>query len=149
METINHLQPTHILDLFAGAGNLSLPLVKNGFAATLIESASSSCADARDTVKRESLQAKIIQKNAYQYTAGQTFFDVVLLDPPRKGTLHVLPQILMTMPKAIIYVSCNPFALAKDIKPAIQAGYKIQKLMVFDMFPQTDHVEVFCLLSKQ
>ena len=148
IDTIDRLQPTHILDLFAGAGNLSLPLVKKGYGATLIESASSSCADARETIKRESLQATILQKNAYNFTAGQTFFDVAILDPPRKGCVNVIPQILMTSPKAIVYISCNPKALAKDIKPIITAGYKIEQLILFDMFPQTDHVEVFCVLTK-
>ena len=62
--------------------------------------------------------------------------------------MNLIPQLLATRPKGIIYISCNPVSLAKDVKPALSAGYEIRKLALFDMFPQTSHVETFCLLTR-
>ena len=54
----------------------------------------------------------------------------------------------MTRPRSIIYISCNPAALVRDLKPARAAGYTLDEVVVFEMFPQTPHAEVFVRLSR-
>ncbi|MFT5686865.1 MAG: 23S rRNA (uracil1939-C5)-methyltransferase [Myxococcota bacterium] len=144
------LSPTRLLDLYAGAGNLSLPLAAAGTPVTLIESSRSSTADAAATIARHDLsdRTEIRTGNADRFKAGDAFFDVVLLDPPRAGAQRVIPQLLITRPAAILYISCNPTALARDLRPAFAAGYQLDEVVVFEMFPQTPHVEVFVRLSR-
>lgn len=140
--------PKHVLDLYSGAGNLSLPLAAAGVGVTLIEQAPTSVTDARATAKRLSLQADIRAGDAGKFQAGDAFFELVILDPPRAGAPSVLPELLITRPQRIIYVSCNPAALARDIRPALAAGYQISRLDLLDMFPQTHHAEALCVLDR-
>jgi len=73
----------------------------------------------------------------------------VLLDPPRKGLSKSVRTLLASSPVAqIIYVSCNPASLARDLVELIRGGYQIDRLQPFDMFPQTRHVECLAFLSR-
>jgi 23S rRNA (uracil1939-C5)-methyltransferase len=75
--------------------------------------------------------------------------DVVSLDPPRKGCDEAcLSAVLELSPKRIVYVSCDPGSLARDIKYLIEGGYELQKWVGIDNFPRTGHVETVALLSK-
>ena len=140
--------PVHILDLYAGAGNLSFPLAMNGHQITMIESGKSAINDAKECAKRLGLQVRLEVADAGKFKAGDHFFDLVILDPPRAGAPGVMEQLLVTRPGSIAYVSCNPNALARDLKPAFQKGYTLDALEVFDMFPHTSHVEVLALLTR-
>jgi 23S rRNA (uracil1939-C5)-methyltransferase len=74
--------------------------------------------------------------------------DVVILDPPRKGCpAETLRQIAALRPKRIIYVSCNPATLARDLATLEQLGYTTFEIEPVDMFPQTFHVEVIARLG--
>jgi 23S rRNA (uracil-5-)-methyltransferase RumA len=75
--------------------------------------------------------------------------DVIILDPPRTGLEHSLIEMLLQIriPR-IVYVSCNPSTLAKDCSQLIKNGYQIKKVIPFDMFPQTSHIECVTLLEK-
>lgn len=137
-----------LLDLYAGAGNLSLPLLARGKRATLIESSHAAVGDARRTIKAHGLPGEVKTGDAGRFRAGDAVFDVALLDPPRAGAGGLLTELLLTRPKRMIYVSCNPVALARDIKPARKAGYAVESLSLFDMFPQTPHMEALCVLSR-
>lgn len=73
----------------------------------------------------------------------------LVLDPPRKGVdVKVVNTISEVMPEKILYVSCNPASLARDLKLICEAGYKIVSIEPFDMFPQTNHVETYAVLEK-
>ncbi|WP_049491965.1 23S rRNA (uracil(1939)-C(5))-methyltransferase RlmD [Streptococcus constellatus] len=75
--------------------------------------------------------------------------DVILVDPPRKGLTESFIESSVSMePKKIIYISCNPATMARDIKLYQELGYKLKKVQPVDLFPQTHHVEVITLLSK-
>lgn len=148
VDTVIASEPAGVLDLYAGAGNLSLPLSARGIPTVLVEQAPSSVADAQATIRSYQLSARIRKGDAGRFEAGDAFFDVALLDPPRAGAANLLPELLLTRPRIILYVSCNPRTLARDIAPAREAGYRIDKLEVFDMFPQTDHVETLCVLLR-
>ena len=75
--------------------------------------------------------------------------DVVSLDPPRKGCDEAcLSSVLELSPKRIVYVSCDPGSLARDIKYLREGGYALEKWVGIDNFPRTGHVETVVLLSK-
>jgi tRNA/tmRNA/rRNA uracil-C5-methylase (TrmA/RlmC/RlmD family) len=73
----------------------------------------------------------------------------VVLDPPRSGAgAKVVEQVLTLCPAHIVYVACDPIALARDLKPLLAGGYKLQKLRAFDLFPHTHHVEAIASLVR-
>ena len=77
-------------------------------------------------------------------------FDTVVLDPPRTGCdPRVIASIVKIAPKKIVYVSCGPATLARDIKGLISNGWSIENIQPFDMFPQTGHVECVVLMSRE
>ncbi|MCB9744234.1 MAG: class I SAM-dependent RNA methyltransferase [Alphaproteobacteria bacterium] len=148
-EVLRALKPAALLDLHAGIGNLSLPLAVEGTQVFLVESSPSSAGDAHRKVKALGVPATVLIKAAEKLTPGEVFFDVALLDPPRTGAQAVIPTLLLTRPRAIVYVSCNPHTLARDIRPALASGYALERLVGFDMFPHTPHVEAMALLTRQ
>ena len=76
--------------------------------------------------------------------------DVVLMDPPRAGSDEAfLSSVVKLAPERIVYISCNPETLARDLKYLKQKGYEVGKAWPYDMFPWTGHVETVCLLSKK
>ena len=76
--------------------------------------------------------------------------DIVVVDPPRKGCdSECINAILELKPKKVVYVSCNPSTLARDLQKLCESEYKLSKVTPVDMFPQTGHVEVICSMSKQ
>lgn len=140
--------PEAVLDLFAGGGNLGLALAARGVPVTLVESAPSSVRDARDTARRHGLTAEVHCQDAWRWRAGDAVFDLAVLDPPRAGAAGVIEQVLFTRPRAMILVSCNPDSLARELRPAFTAGYALSRLVVLDMFPQTNHTEALCVLDR-
>lgn len=75
--------------------------------------------------------------------------DVIIVDPPRAGCEEkVLAAIARVKPKRIVYVSCNPATLARDLAYMAAKGYKTEKVQPVDMFPMTHHVETVCLMSR-
>ena len=76
-------------------------------------------------------------------------FDVVLMDPPRAGsTKEFVDAVISLAPERVVYVSCNPQTLARDLK-WFRRGYKVEKMRPYDMFPLTDHCEVVCSLVRK
>jgi len=137
-----------ILDLYSGAGNLSMPLAKAGRTVIQVELAGSSVRDARATAEREGLTVDIREANAGHIQAGEHFFDLAILDPPRAGAPGVLQELMVTRPRTILYLSCDPKSLARDLLRSQGCGYRVAALELFDMFPQTSHVETLCILER-
>lgn len=73
--------------------------------------------------------------------------DVVFLDPPRRGAAETIDAIIDLKPSIIIYMSCDPATMARDIRKLMESGWKFQKSLPVDMFPQTFHIESLTLLS--
>ena len=81
-------------------------------------------------------------------SAGESV-DVVLMDPPRSGTTKdFIDSVKKLAPKKVIYISCNPETLARDLVLFEKSGYKTQVIQPLDMFPFTSHTEAVCLLVK-
>ena len=76
--------------------------------------------------------------------------DVIVVNPPRKGCDRGLLDAVLTMaPERLVYVSCNPATLARDLKHLAAHGYAVQEVQPVDMFPQTVHVECVVWMSKE
>jgi 23S rRNA (uracil1939-C5)-methyltransferase len=148
-EAIRDLAPAGLLDAFSGAGNLSLPLAAAGLPVALLEREGAALRDARATAKRHGLAGVTFHPgDANALTPGAVFFDVALLDPPRAGAKRLMASLLVTRPRAIVYVSCNPRTLGRDVRAARAAGYRVERLLAYDFFPQTPHVETLCVLVR-
>jgi len=92
-------------------------------------------------------KAEEVFPSVYQETGERA--DVVVVDPPRKGCDAVLLATIVKMaPERIVYVSCNPATLARDLKTLAAGGYQPRKVQPVDMFPQTSSVETVVLLSR-
>ncbi len=148
IETVLSFQPSAVLDLFSGAGNFSLPLAKMGIPVTLVEAHPSATKDARRTMTNLNIQANIQNIRADQFRAGDAFFDVAILDPPRAGAGTVMDQVLVTRPRAVVLISCNPNSLVNDLTRANRHGYTMRSVRLYEMFPHTDHVETMGVLVR-
>ena len=142
-----------VLDLYCGVGLFTLPLARQFQKVIAVESNPNAARFARRNLQRAALtNARVITATVTDWfrdaaTSGPV--DFVLLDPPRAGAESaVIKGILDLNPKHISYVSCDPATLARDLKKLLAAGYTIQSLAAFDLFPQTHHVETVVRLVK-
>ena len=85
-----------------------------------------------------------------EYEENKIHADVIVVDPPRKGCDEKCLETMIKMqPERIVYVSCDPATLARDLKYLCGNGYQLQKVQAVDQFAHTTHVETVCLLSKK
>lgn len=144
----------HILDLFCGLGNFTLPLATVAASVTGVEGSEAMVARAYENAQRNSISNVSFYSadlTADQLTANwaQHRYTKVLLDPPRTGAAEIIPLLASLGIDMILYVSCNPATLARDSGLLTQQyGYKLQELGVMDMFPHTLHVETMALFTK-
>ena len=147
-EEVLSRHPEALLDLYSGIGNLSMPIAATGVPCTLIEREGSSARDARHTAPRLGLPVTVLTQDASRFQAGSVPFDVAIVDPPRQGAARAIQQLLVTRPRALVVVSCNPRTLGRDIAPARKQGYRLTRLTGFDMFPGTPHLEALAVLER-
>jgi 23S rRNA (uracil1939-C5)-methyltransferase len=148
VDAVMAFEPTRVLDLFGGAGNLSLPIAARGVPVELVESHPAAVKDARLNARRTGLSVEVCQEDAYRLQAGSRFFDVAVLDPPRKGAGPTMQAVCATRPVGIVLVSCHPPSLAKDLEAARAQGYRLERLALHDLFPLTSHVESLAVLTR-
>jgi tRNA/tmRNA/rRNA uracil-C5-methylase (TrmA/RlmC/RlmD family) len=134
----------HVCDLYSGVGLFAAAILKElgeqGFI-TLIESDKSAVADARKVFLNKS-NVKILGGLVAQQLPIVKRADLILLDPPRTGAGEVvIKQLVKLKPRKIVYVACDPAALARDSKTLIDAGYKLDHISAYDLFPMTQHIE--------
>lgn len=133
------------LDLFCGIGNFSLPLARRGVAVWGAESSASAVARAAANAARNGLSERcdFQVQDLFDPSAATRLPDAPLwiMDPPRSGAGPNLGRWLSSRPQAVIYVSCNPATFASDARVLTDAGLQLREVGVYDMFPQTSHVE--------
>jgi 23S rRNA (uracil1939-C5)-methyltransferase len=144
------------LDLFAGAGLFSLPLARQFENVTAVENAPDSCrfcstnASAAGFNNLQIVCSDVSEWMHSEETKRNTkAFDLILLDPPRTGAgPEIIKKIIEWSPKTILYVSCDPQTLARDLSSISQDKYKIDLIEGLDMFPQTYHFETVVRLTR-
>ncbi len=140
-----------VLELFAGLGNFTLPLARQGAAVVAVEGDAGLVERGRANARRQGLDAQYHVADLFADQQGapwlQRRYERVLLDPPRAGAAEVLPAILAGRPQRIVYVSCHPASLARDAGIIVAAGYRCTHAGVMDMFPHTSHVESIAAFS--
>ena len=140
-----------LLDAFAGLGNFSLPLARCGFAVHGIEAAGSMVARAQENARANGVAD-------VQFSGGDLLemirplkvppLTAAVLDPPRQGAQMLAADLAAKGVSPIVYVSCQPATLARDARLFGAAGYRLERLALVDMFPQTSHVETLCLFIR-
>ncbi|MGI6045881.1 MAG: 23S rRNA (uracil(1939)-C(5))-methyltransferase RlmD [Eggerthellaceae bacterium] len=146
---VSHLSSAHIADLYAGGGTFTLPLAQLGAQVSAIESASSSVQDLRRNAANANADIDVIGGDAARELTRLGNLDALVVDPPRAGLAPNLPRdISQAGPERVVYVSCDPTSLARDLNRFETCGYKIEKVQPVDLFPQTYHVETVVLISR-
>ncbi len=137
-----------VADLYAGCGNLSLPLARRCGEVLGIEKNRYAVETARRTAAMEGV-SNVSFRCADAADGDLQGMEGVVVDPPRSGlSAGVLRRILGAEPRRIAYISCNPATLARDVCTLTAAGYGIRTVSLFDMFPQTHHIESLTLLDR-
>jgi 23S rRNA (uracil1939-C5)-methyltransferase len=141
----------HALDLYAGVGLFSLPLAQRFDSVTAVESGAHASADLRYNAERAGLHLRVEQTDAEAWLEQlETAPDFVLLDPPRAGVgQRMVARLSQLRPPCLVIVSCDPATLARDLAGLTAAGYRIDSLILVDLFPQTYHLETVVRLSLQ
>ncbi|MFT6928320.1 MAG: 23S rRNA (uracil1939-C5)-methyltransferase [Psychromonas sp.] len=142
-----------VLDLFCGLGNFTLPIARQVESVVGVEGVQKMVDRAAENAQLNNLhnaefyQADLSDENIIQQEWAKQSFNKVLLDPARAGALDCLAFIAQKKPSHILYVSCDPLTLARDSQLLLDKGYKLEKLGLLDMFPQTAHMEAMALFT--
>ena len=143
-----------VLDLFCGLGNFTLPIASRTAEVVGVEGDQDLVDRARQNALSNGLEntryylANLYEAVEHQAWHGETY-DKILLDPPRSGALEVVQVMDKFNASRIVYVSCYPGTLARDLDVLVNTkGYSLDAVGVMDMFPHTGHVESIALLSK-
>lgn len=141
-----------VLDLYCGIGTITLVMARQAGRAIGAEVIPAAVEDAKaNAARNEVTNAEFLCADAAQ--AAQTLADrglrpdVICVDPPRKGLAPaVIDAIVQMAPQRLVYVSCDPATLARDVKRMEEQGYVLQRAEAVDLFPRTAHVETVCQL---
>jgi 23S rRNA (uracil1939-C5)-methyltransferase len=144
---------TRLVDLYAGVGLFGLALRDRADAVTLVERDVAGIEDARWNIER--LQAghvTAVQADVLDFAPqlAELQPDAVVLDPPRAGCAPAVADAVAALPgePVLVYVSCHPPALARDVKRLQEGGFRVTDVVPLDMFPHTAHVEVMVRLAR-
>ncbi len=144
----------HVLDLFCGMGNFSLPMASYAGQVLGLDLQGAAMRSAKKNAEISGLDNIKFKKGgavpeAKKFAKAGHHFDIVLLDPPRSGCKEVLPHVLDLGAERIVYISCDPATLCRDLGQLVLPGnYEIKKMCLVDMFPQTSHLETIVLLER-
>ncbi|MFC1837266.1 class I SAM-dependent RNA methyltransferase [Thermodesulfobacteriota bacterium] len=142
-----------VLDLYCGNGNFSLPVAQFAGEVVAIDNQNSAIRSGNRNISINKIHNCHFEKKQVGAgihslrNTGETF-DAVLLDPPRQGSADIMAILPGLQAKQIIYVSCNPVTLARDLAILLPHGYCLAALVPVDMFPQTHHIECIALLKR-
>ena len=142
-----------VLDLFCGMGNFSVPLALTGAQVTGVERGQDSVTWARNNAAAAGCHdaefiAADVARALTTSAITRASFELIVLDPPRQGLGRDCAKLADLSPSRIIYISCDPATLMRDLALLCARGYRLAQLIPVDMFPQTHHIETVALLEK-
>lgn len=143
-----------VIDAYCGTGTIGIFAAGRAKQVIGVELNGDAVADARENAKLNDVQnIRFFKADAGEFMTGMAKAgekaDVVLMDPPRAGSDRAFLSSLLTLsPKRVVYVSCNPETLRRDLVFLSKNGYRVRKIQPVDMFPHTKHVETVVLMSK-
>jgi 23S rRNA (uracil1939-C5)-methyltransferase len=144
----------HVLDLFCGLGNFSLPLARRAARVTGVEGDAGLVERARRNASRQGFEsvdfvAADLTSPTLEAAWARRPYDRVLLDPPRAGAREVLPVVGAGVASRVVYISCHPGSLARDAGILVREhGFRLVAAGVMDMFPHTTHVEAMAVFAR-
>jgi tRNA/tmRNA/rRNA uracil-C5-methylase (TrmA/RlmC/RlmD family) len=138
-----------VLDLYAGSGLFTLPLAATGREVSSVESDPQAAKDARRNLHAHPA-ARVVEGDVRQMLrAGLGRYDAVVLDPPRSGAGRATLEALhATGASTLVYVACDPVALARDVAILRELGYELESATAWDLFPMTQHVETVATFRR-
>lgn len=155
MELAQLNENTSVIDAYCGIGTIGLVAAKTAGNVIGVELNPDAVKDAISNAKANNAE------NAHFYCADAGDFmeelamqgektDVVFMDPPRAGsTKKFIDSVVKMSPERVVYISCNPETLARDLEYFIRKNYQVKRICPYDMFPQTNHIECISLLIKK
>ena len=142
------------VDLYCGAGTITQVLARQARHVIGGEIVPEAIRDARASARRNGVEnVEFLEGDAADVAAElarrQLRPDVICVDPPRKGLVpEVIASIAAMAPRRVVYVSCDPGTLGRDVKRFAELGYLARRAVAVDLFPRTRHVETVCLMSR-
>ncbi len=143
-----------LLELFAGAGFFTIPLARRWRRVVAVEAHAGAARDLRRNAESAGLEhVRVVNLSVEQALRGPSArgarASVVVLDPPRTGLPRECAEALAALaPERIVYVSCDPATLARDLAALVRTGFTLGRVRGFDLFPQTPHVEALAVLER-
>ncbi len=142
------------IDLFCGSGNLTLPLALRGGKVWGVDQDGDAIESARGNAQRNRIHNCDFWAGTAEEAIGRIkretrTVDLAVLDPPRVGAHSALIPLVSLHPRRILYVSCEPPTLARDLAHLVSLGYNLERIQPLDMFPQTYHIEVIAELEAE
>jgi len=140
-----------VLDVYSGTGTFTLPIARQAREAVGIESAESAVRDAVRNAERNGIaNARFIRAEAAEALRDESGADAVLVDPPRAGLQPaVVRRLIELKAPRLVYVSCNPATLGRDLASLTASAYRLDWVRPVDMFPHTPHIECVAALTRR
>lgn len=149
---VDALAPTgvdRIADLYSGAGTFTLPLSRDAGEVVAIESEGSSVRDLRRNLEMSRLDADVVGGDVARELPQLGHLDGAIIDPPRAGLgSGVVDALVASGMDRLVYVSCDPSTLARDLALLTAAAFRIGSVTPVDLFPQTHHIETVSVLER-
>jgi len=149
---LEHIPPgLDVLDLYAGAGNFALPLAVRGDRVTAVEGNRQAVEDGSLCARRHGIGMRFVRDDVENFLSGGEGrgTTVVLADPPRTGMEQGVTEGLLRLgPSIIVYVSCDPATLARDVR-RLGRDYRLVSATMVDLFPQTSQIEAIIKLERR
>jgi len=140
-------KPAAAVELYAGVGTFSVLLAREVRDLVVVESGREACDAARANLAARGLGARVVEADAEGFTWNEAT-KVVVLDPPRTGARAVTERLARSRVARIVYVSCDPQTLGRDLR-LLATAYDVRGVATFEMFPQTSHVETVVTLDRR
>jgi 23S rRNA (uracil1939-C5)-methyltransferase len=142
-----------VLELYCGAGNFTLPIAQQAREVIAVEADKAALRLGKLNAQKNDLTnvrwtCATVPKAVADLRRRREEFAKIVLDPPRAGAKEIAPSLPDINASRIVYISCNPTTLARDLAEIAKRGYKLQMIQPFDFFPQTFHVETLAVMER-